>query len=166
MSRKTIPAALTDPMISRLAREIARDIKPIDEILKEYKLTAEQFDVLADNGFFQTRLSEETQLWNASDSVAIGKRIETKTATMVEDCLLEVYRLIHDQNQPMQAKVDMLKWVARLAGMGEARTAASDGGGVKITINVGSKSLEFDKERALPGRTIDGTVVDLTPSNT
>lgn len=155
-------ARISDNEISRLAREIARDIRPLDEILKSFGLDAAQFDKVSDAKFFQVRLQEEIQLWNASDPLSIAKRIETKAATMIEDCLLEVFAMIHDREQPMQAKVAALQWAARMAGMGEARQADTSGG-VKITINVGSKSLEFDKAPQLHPRVIDGTVVDLTP---
>ena len=155
---------LSDPEISRLARELARDIKPLAEILKQFALDADQFDSVMANSFFQQRLAEETQLWNASDPLSVAKRIETKAATLVEDCLLEVYALIHDPQQPMNAKVEALKWAARMAGMGENAAKADASGGVKITINVGNRALEFDKEK-LPSRVIDADVVDLTPSN-
>lgn len=80
----------------------------------------------------------------------------------MEDCLLEAYTLIHDRSQPLAAKVEMLKWAARMAGLGENKSAGNAEGGVKITINVGGKALEFDKEKAvLPGRVTD--VVELTP---
>ena len=128
---------LSDPEISRLAREVARDIKPINETLSIFKLTPDEFDRVAEMKFFQLRLAEEVQLWNASDPPAIDQRIKTKTATMIEDCLLEAYRLVHDPEQPMQAKVEMLKWVARLAGLGENAARTDGSGGVKITINVG-----------------------------
>jgi len=160
-----LPALLDDAGISRLAREVARDIKELPDILATFKLTDEQFDRIVDSKFFQTRLNEEVQLWNASDAPAINKRIETKAATMVEDCLLEVYALVHDREQPLAAKVEALKWAARMAGLGEAKTGASDGGGVKITINVGGQELKFDKEKVnLPPRVTD--VVDLTPDKT
>ena len=154
---------LSDPEISRLAREVARDIKPIHETLQVFKLTADDFDRIAEMKFFQTRLAEEIQLWNASDPLAIDQRIKTKTATMIEDCLLEAYRLVHDPEQPMNAKVEMLKWVARLAGLGENAARTDGAGGVKITINVGARSLEFDKEKLPRDVTKATDIVDLTP---
>ena len=162
MARK--PSVLMDDAAtSRLAREMARDIFPLKDILTRFQLTEEQFESVADSKFFQVRLAEEVQLWTASDPLSIAKRIETKAATLVEDCLLEVYALIHDRNQPMAAKVEALKWAARMAGMGEAAGAKGNSDGqVRITINVGSTKLEFDKEKSLPGRVTD--VVDLTPT--
>jgi len=155
---------LNDVLISRLAREIARDMRPLNQILESYRLDAEGFDQVADDRFFQTRLAEETALWNAPDALSISQRIKTKAATIVEDCLLEALVLIHDKNQPMSAKVEMLKWAARMAGLGENAhvQGSAEDRQVKITINIGDKRLEFDKQKPeLPGRVTD--VVDLTP---
>jgi len=154
---------LTDPAISKLAREIARNMRPLPDILSSFRLNAESFDRITEMGFFQQRLAEETLLWTASDANTIANRIKTKSATIVEDCLLEVYNLIHDKNQPMQAKVEALKWAARIAGLGENAQQSGDGSGqIKITINIGNKQLDFEKEQ-LPPRVIDADVVDLTP---
>lgn len=157
---------LSDPMISKLAREVARDLKPMADTLKAFGLDANEFDSLADTKFFQVRLQEELALWNASDPMTIGKRIGIKAATMIEDCLLEVYALIHDPNQPMSAKIEGLKWASRMAGLGENSNVKSGGepdSQVKITINIGQHKVELDE--ALAPRTIEGEVVTLTPAS-
>ena len=92
-----------------MAREIARDIYPPREIRVRYKLTEEEFDRITTSTFFQTRLKEELDLWNASDAKSIAVRIGTKAATMIEECLIEVYALVHDKSQPMAAKVSALQ---------------------------------------------------------
>jgi hypothetical protein len=158
---------LDDVATSKLAREIARDIRPLKEILRQFNLTEDSFEKVIEGKFFQVRLAEETHLWNASDPLTIRGRVEVKTATMIEDMLLEAYTLFHDRNQPMAAKIELLKWAARIAGMGENANGGVRGSNsdsqVKITINIAGHNLEFDKERKLPERVIDGTVVDLTP---
>lgn len=165
MPRKPL-VLLDDAGVSRLAREVARDIFPIKDILQRFQLSEAQFETVTDSKFFQVRLAEEVQLWNASDPLTIRGRVETKAATLVEDCLLEVYTLVHDRNQPMAAKVEALKWAARIAGMGEAGNAKgmNGEGQVKITINIGGKSLEFDKEKLPRDVTKSTDVVDLTPT--
>src|SRR5215467_15903401 len=110
---------MNDAQISMLAREVARDIRPLDQILKLFNLSAQDFEYLIEVPFFQTRLREETLLWNATDAPSIAERIKAKAGTLVEDCLLEVYALIHDPNQPMSAKVEALKWAARMAGVSD-----------------------------------------------
>jgi hypothetical protein len=161
-----VPNPLTDLLISKLAREVARNIVPLDRIRDNYMLTQEQFDTVVSTKFFQTRLTEELDIWNASDAMSVSKRIGAKAATMIEESLSEVYALIHDKTMPMTAKVEALKWVSRMAGIGEnpAVKGNADDAKVRITINIGDKKIEFDKER-LPATVIEGEAVDLTPDS-
>ena len=158
---------LGDVLISRMAREVARNLVPITRIKTIYKLTQDQFDQVVSTPFFQMRLLEEQAIWNASDANSGVKRISAKSATMVEESLPELYRLIHDQLQPMTAKIDALKNLARWAGIGENANVkgSADDAKVRITINVGGQKMEFDKEKVLQPPVIDAEVVDLTPNN-
>lgn len=139
--------ALDDAMISRVAREIARDIYPPKEIRVRYKLTEEEFDRVVTSSFFQIRLKEELDLWNASDAKSIATRIGTKAATMIEECLVEVYALIHDRTQPMAAKISALQWASRLAGIGENPSVkgASDSDRVRFNIIINNQKISFDQ---------------------
>jgi hypothetical protein len=158
---------LTDPQISRLAREVAREIRDLPVILAMFNLNAEQFEKVIDTKYFQVRLREETLLWTATDAMSVAERIKVKSSTLVEDCLLEVYQLVHDKNEPMSAKIEALKWAARMAGIGQENQSrgAGEDSQVKITINIGDKHLDFEKEKKLPARVIDGEVVNLTKSD-
>ena len=161
-----LAAVLGDVLISRLAREVARNLVPIERIQENYKITQAQFEDILLTPFFQTRLAEELELWNASDSSSITKRIGAKAATMIEESLTEVYALIHDRLQPMPAKIEALKWASRMAGIGEGSAnvkGSPDDKGVKITINIGDRTIAFDKERVLPSTVIEGESVELTP---
>jgi hypothetical protein len=142
---------------------------PVTRIREAYKLTQEEFDEIVETPFFQRRLIEELDLWNSSDAGNIVKRIGAKSATMVEESLPEIFALIHDKVQPMQAKIDALKTVSRWAGIGNENPnvrGSPDDTGVKITINIGDQKLSFEKERALQATVIEGDVVELTPDKT
>lgn len=160
-----LEVALSDRLISQLAREVARNLVPVTRVCANYKISPEQFDKVVNTPFFQTRLAEEVDIWNASDTNSITKRIGAKAATMIEESLAEVYALIHDRLQPMPAKIEALKWAARMAGIGDNPNVRgnSDDRGVRITINIGEKRIEFDKERTLPSTVIEGQAVELTP---
>jgi hypothetical protein len=163
-----LPTPLNDALISKLAREVARQIIPIPNLLTTFKLSQSQFDQLIDTPMFHQRLIEEQAIWNASDAMSIASRIKSKASTMIEELLLDAYTLVQDPEQPMSAKVEMLKWASRLAGLTDNPNikggGAAEDSRVKITINIGGNKLEFDKEK-LPERVISGDVVDLTPSN-
>jgi len=154
-------------LASRLAREVARDLIPLDMILERYKLDEEDYQRILRSPIFAQRFQEELEIWNASNPQAIATRIGAKAATMIEESLEEVYALIHDKNQPMPAKIEALKWASRMAGIGEreAMGAVVPGSNVRFNIFIGDKKVSFEKD--IPNeKTIEGSavLVDKDPS--
>jgi ribosomal protein L7/L12 len=152
-------------LASRLAREVARDLVPIDQICERYKIDEDTYGRILRHPLFQQRLQEEVDIWNASTPRAITERISAKAATMIEESLIEVYELVHDKNQPMSAKIEALKWASKLAGVGERE--AKDllpGERVRFNIYIGDKKVSLEKE-VVP-TTIEGSavLVDKDPS--
>jgi hypothetical protein len=159
---------IDDATISRVARECARDLYPPKDIRERYHLSIDQFDQVVQTPFFKQRLAEELELWNASDARTIANRIGVKAATMIEECLIEVYSLIHDRSQPMQAKIAALQWASRLAGVGENPSVkeGTTGERVKFNIFINNQRISFDQSGELPAPVIEGsaTLVDKDPN--
>ena len=145
-------------LVSRMAREIARDLVPIDQICERYKLGEDDYQRLVKHPMFARRFQEELDIWNASTPRAITERIGAKAATMIEESLPEIYALIHDRNVPMAGKVEALKWAGRMAGIGE-QTASQQtlGERVKFNIYIGDQKVSFEKD--VEAKTIEGTAV-------
>lgn len=154
-------------LASRLAREVARDLVPIDTILERYKLSEDDYQRILRNPIFAQRLQEELDIWNASTGHAIAERIGAKAATMIEESLVEVYELIHDKNQPMPAKIEALKWASRISGIGEreAMGPVVPGSNVRFNIYIADKKVSFEKD-VVHEKTIEGSAVliDKDPS--
>lgn len=151
---------LTDNILSRLARECARDLYPPAAIREQFKLTIDEWDDATNSAFFQTRLAEEVSQWNDPGNATV--RISAKAATLIEESLPEIYALIHDRTQPMAAKVQALQAAARWANIGNDTGLTADGNAdrkVRITINIDGRSIQFDKEKA---KVVDAEVVSLT----
>jgi hypothetical protein len=141
---------LSDPLISRLAREVARQIIPIPTLLQTFGISQPDFERLVDHPFFQQRLIEEQAVWSASDPMSATKRIGVKALTMIEELLVDVAQMIQDPDEPMSAKVEALKWASRMAGIGDnsnVKGGSADDAKVKITINIGGDKIQFDKEK-------------------
>lgn len=151
--------SLNDVVVSQLAREIARDLMPTGTVLRKFNLDLETYETILDLPFFQRRLEEELAIWNGSDSSSIRTRIAAKAATVIEESLMEAFDLIHDKSQPLSGKVEMLKFAARLAMMGEhvGDPGAADSK-VVINISYGGEKLSFEKEKDRP------PVIDVTPT--
>lgn len=150
----------TELLASRLAREVARDLVPLDTILERFKLSEDDYQRIIKHPLFAQRLQEEVDIWAASTPMAIVERIGAKAATMIEESLVEVYSLIHDKSQPMSAKIEALKWASRISGIGERESAVAQplGERVKFNIYIGDRKVEFEKE-VLAEKVIEGSAV-------
>ena len=67
---------------------------------------------------------------------------------MVEEALPEFYARMHDPKEPLPAKTDVLKTIAKFAGVGGSDFNAAVGGEkLSVTINLGSDhQLRIEKE--------------------
>jgi hypothetical protein len=140
----------------QLAREIARNIIPVDEIKERLHLSEEDYQRLIKTPIFAIRLKEEVDTWSASTPKATSERIETKLGTMIEESIPEIYALIHDKHQPMSAKIAALQWATNIAGFGKRDNGpAALGERVKFNIYIGDQKVSFDK--ALEAPVIEGT---------
>lgn len=139
----------------KVAREIAADVREIPDILKLHGVSDAEWEKLKDSPRFLTLLRNEVIEWQSVANTA--DRVRIKSLAFTEEALPELYARLHDPKEPLSAKVELLKTVARIGGVGEK--AAEGGGGQRmvVTINLGSDSqLRFTKDIT---PTIDGDVL-------
>lgn len=154
MALPTTPQPLPPPgfdmdeiNISRLAREIARDLRPLEMTLEMMKISSEQWERIQHNPIFSTRLIEEAQVWAASTKMGIRDRIATKAAAAVEELLMEAIGMVQDNDLPGVARVQALQFLAKLGQLGDGSTPKDDGSGrVQINILIGGKKVSFEKD--------------------
>ena len=152
----TLPATLSsfdDVTIVKLARSIAMDIHPIEQILATHGLDANQWETISKHDYFQTVLRSEIEAWNAATNTA--ERVRLKSLSFVEEALPEFYARVHDAREPLSAKTEVLKTVSRLAGVGgTGAEVGMTGEKVSITINLGADN-QLKIEKALPAKVIE-----------
>lgn len=153
---------LTEIDMARIAREIAREIQPLEMVLQKAGIDSEAFDRMKESPIFQTHLLEEAQIWNASTKANLRERVSIKAASMIEELLLDAVDIIRDPDIPGAARVQALQFLAKVGHLGEGPLTKDDGSGrVQINIMLGGQKLSFDKESSDP-KTIEGEAV-LTP---
>jgi len=151
-------------LASRIAREVARDLSPVDMIRVKFGLDEDEYSRLINSAIFKQRLEEELAVWNASDAMSIAERIKAKTGTMIEESLPEVFEWLHDKNQPIVGKVRALEWASRVSGIGEterlglAPGVTGGGSGINFNIFIGGEKQSFTQPADQP-RIIEGEVV-------
>lgn len=154
---------LTEVDLSRLAREISRNLKPLELTLEQLQISAAQWENIQNNQIFKQRLGEEAAVWCASTKRSIQDRISTKAAVMIEELLIDAMQMAQDINLPGAARVQALQFLAKMGQLGDDATIKDDGSGrVQINILIGGKKLSYDKENTEP-TTIEGDVVEVSP---
>jgi len=156
---------LTELDMARIAREIAREIQPLEILLQRAGIDSDAYDRIKEHPIFQTHLLEEAQIWSASTKQNLRERVSVKAASMIEELLLDTVDIIRDADIPGAARVQALQFLAKLGHLGEGPLTKDDGSGrVQINIMLGGHKLSFDKESSEP-KTIEGEAI-LTPGVT
>ena len=151
----------SDIDVVRLAREIAMDIVPLADILKQYSISDETWSELQRNSKFKMLLSLEVEAW--STALNTHERVKMKSASMLEEFLPELYRRMHDAEEAFPAVIEAGKTLARMAGIGNERNdiGASIGERFVINISMGPQvaPVEFTKDvTPVTSKVIDGEV--------
>lgn len=145
---------ISDVTMLKLTREIAMDIHPIEQLLDRYEVDRSQWETAKDNPRFKELLKSAIEEWNSATNTS--ERVRLKSLHFVEEALPEFYARAHDPKEGLAAKNEVLKTVARFAGIGGAGIdGASMGERLSVTINLGADhQLKIEKD--VTSRVIDG----------
>ena len=137
----------------KLAREIAMDILPMENILNTHQIDSYQWDNIQNSPRFQELLRSETEAWNSATNTA--ERVRLKSLSFVEEALPEFFSRAHDSRETLTAKNEVLKTVARFAGIGASgMDSAILGEKFFVTINLGADQT-FKIEKDVTSKVID-----------
>ena len=139
-----------------LAREIARDMNPIQTILESRQIDANEWERIQANPHFQRVLNAEVEAWQSANNV--GERVRLKALHFVEEALPEFFQRAHDPRETLNAKTEVLKTITRLAGIGNSMgETGAMGEKFSVTINLGAdQTLKIEK--TVTPQVIDGVV--------
>lgn len=144
---------LNDQILLKLAREVAMDIHPIGHICKAYNVSSEEWTSIQVHPTFQRYLARFVEEWQSAANTQ--ERVKFKALSMVEESLPEFYARMHDRDESLNAKNEVLKTVAKFAGIGGADGVAVSGEKLSITINLGDdKQVRIERDVTPP--TVEG----------
>lgn len=145
------PGPLTEVDISRLAREIARNLKPLELVLEANAIDSDAWERIKTNDIFNIRLAEEAAVWSATTKDNLRNRIATKAAIAVEELLVQAIDMVADAKIGGEARIKALQFLAKMGQLDASSMAKDDGSGrVNINIFLGNRKLQFDKETNQP----------------
>lgn len=144
------PLQMSDTDMSRMAHEMARDIYPLEDILRQYSIDPAFFrDHIMTHERFRIYYVEAHTLWNSASNAK--ERSALKASVLFEEWLAESNRLFHDQTQPLSAKNELMKLIARVAGLDQPdkqQAGVAPGDRVVVNINLsaaGAPTVVIDK---------------------
>jgi hypothetical protein len=147
-----IPNDLSDITLVKLANELAVNHYPLDKVLAHHQIDEDTWEHIKNLPRFQQLLREKIEEWHRASNT--HERLKLRAAGMMEQSLDEIYLRTHDRTEPLNAKVEVWKLLARIGDVGVAG-AGIEGGGEKfsITINLGADQIKIDKQ--LPMKVIE-----------
>jgi hypothetical protein len=158
------PLPITEQFLNRLAHECARDVYPLDTILKMFKLDEDYFHShIMKHPRFMLFYAEAHSIWNSSANAK--ERSALKAAVIFEDWLAEADRLLHAKEEGLVGKVKLGEFLARVAGIDKDKSAAvAPGERVVVNINLGAAGGGIKTiEKEVPAQVIDGTATEVAP---
>lgn len=141
-----MPANSYDLSMIKLAREIAMDIHPLEQILKAHHVDQNQWETISQNKRFQDLLRSEIEAWQSA--VNTSERVRLKSLSAVEEALPEFFARMHDSREALQHKNEVLKTLSRFAGIGGNNFESGvTGEKFSVTINLGTdQTLKIEKD--------------------
>lgn len=129
----------------KLAREIAMDMRPLDDILSANGIEQPRWDDIRNAPSFQKLLQSEIEAWESATNTP--ERVRLKSMAFVEEALPEFFARAHDPKEPLSSKIEVLKTVSKFAGMGGPAEGVAAGEKLTVTINLGADhSLKIEKD--------------------
>jgi hypothetical protein len=123
---------------SRLAVEIAVQLRPVPEILKQYDLSRKDLVRKLKDPMFRDMVRQAKSLWNSD--LSVKERIRLKSQILVEDSILEIFSMVHNRDNAIPARLDAFKQLARVAEVDSPdRSNADTGSRFTVSINLGEK---------------------------
>lgn len=149
----TVETNVTELKLLQLAREIAMDIRPLEEILQVHDVDQALWQQIQANPRFRQYVESEAAAWHGS--LNTHERVKLKAAAMLEEWLPELYSRMHDRAENLSAKIEAGKLARDLAGFAKGGVGVESAGErFSVTINLGQDSkLTFEKQ--LPPIIID-----------
>lgn len=127
--------ALSD-VDSRLAVELALKLRPVAEVLTTYGVSRSQLAKKLRDPLFKAMVRQAKRLW-ASD-LSVKERIRLKSQILVEDSILEIFSILHNQDHAIPARLDAFKQLARVAEVDQPERGKGDTGNrFTVSINLG-----------------------------
>lgn len=125
--------------LRQLANEMAKGIVDPLDILKTVGVTPAEFDELKETHAYRHMYAEALGEWEGANNTQ--KRVKLKAAATVEVVMHEFYQEMRNRTEPLTARTELLKTLARIGGLGnpEPMQTKNSGQFFKLEIHIDGK---------------------------
>lgn len=145
--------------LSKLARELGMNIRNYKAVFADFGITEEDYYEIEKIAFYRRAKEHFTLEWNSALSAADRSRLIS--AAYIEATLPTVGKRMMRESEPLSQVIDAGKYLAKIAGIGEAKAGPNANERFVITINIGNETETYNKSVAVDAR----DCVDITPGN-
>lgn len=145
-----VKTAEKEAILRKLAQDIAKNIEDIPDILKKHGLSDDDYGTLEQSSVFKKMLLSAIQEWESATNTT--ERIKLKSALLVERALPDMFPVLTDAGETLSGRVELLKTLAKLGGLGNAPLPQQGDGSVfRLEINLGAaeKSIVLEHQPLL-----------------
>jgi len=154
-----------DSLMLKVARDLAQDIYPIEDILKARNVSGNQFEAFKQHPRFQQYILSETEAWLSAGNVE--QRTKLKAGVVLETFMAEAYTELTDKKTALNQRVELGKMLAKIAGFGEPKSfvgatgAGGTGSAFVLQINIaagadgGARTITIEPEVSMPPNPAD-----------
>lgn len=119
---------------ARLAQELAAGLSDPKDILERFGLTKAQLQRIVQDKHFKELYGEAKRVWNSMDNVE--ERIRAKSMYLLEDSILPLYSIIHNNDLQPAARIDAFSKLMKISDMEPKKDVDNSGNTFTVTINV------------------------------
>lgn len=152
-----IPTSVESKMKPALALELAAQLRPAVEVLKQFGITADEWEIIKKHPHFQRAFSEAKEFWESDKNAA--ERVKCVSTMMVEESLVTLFEMTHDVELHPSSRLDAFKTIAKIAGVDNSGSkAVGPGGGPtqeRFQININLTPVD--------GNPVNQVVIDAEP---
>lgn len=132
------------------------DIHDLDKILETHEVPRDEWETIKDQPVFRNYLRGAIEEWNSAQNTA--ERVRVKSLAFVEEALPEFFARAHDPKEALANKTEVLKTIAKFAGLDKGVSEAQVGERLSVTINLGADNqLRIERDITSAGNLIEGT---------
>jgi len=138
---------------AHVASELAAGLSDSEAVRQRYGISDPQWEVLRKSPAFRSMLTDYLQKFRGD--LNTRNRIQLKATICLEDSILEIYKLVNDQDIPAAARIEAAKFLASITGVTKEQASGPAGNGFSISINFNGGNEA--KTVTLDGRSLPAT---------